>query len=85
MPKRKLLTLTDEASAILPKLAGYHDQGTYVSQLIMEAARQTSQIEGEEFEEVDLAALRRMVQRLARDVTALKGEVASLRENRSKE
>jgi len=38
MPKRKMLTLSDTAADFLPKLAGYHDQGAYVSQLITAAA-----------------------------------------------
>jgi hypothetical protein len=85
MPKRKLLTLSDEAAEILPKLAGYHDQGTYVSQLIMEAAKQTDPEEVGELEEADIATLRRMVQRLMRDVAGLKDEVAGLKETRPKQ
>jgi len=34
MPRRKTLTLSDKAADLLPQLAGYRDQGAYVSQLI---------------------------------------------------
>jgi len=41
MPKRKVLTLTDKAADLLPRLAKkYHDQGAFVSQLIEGAAEQ---------------------------------------------
>ena len=52
MTKRKTLTLTDEAADLLPKLAGYHDQGLYMSQLIVAAAIAANLIPGKEPEEV---------------------------------
>ena len=48
MPKRKTLTLSDDAAEVLPKLAGYHDQGIYISQLIMSAAVDANLVSAEE-------------------------------------
>jgi hypothetical protein len=70
MPKRKMLTLTDHAAELLPRLAGkYHDQGTYVSQLIEDAA--VSQSRAAEVEQADLAALRQIVADLIQRVELL--------------
>ncbi len=50
MPKRKTLALTDEAAEVLPKLAGYHDQGNYISQLIMSAAVEANLVPAQEIQ-----------------------------------
>ncbi len=52
MTKRKTLTLTDEAAGLLPKLAGYHDQGLYISQLIVAAAGAAQLVPTKDPEEV---------------------------------
>ena len=74
MPKRKTLTLTDKAADLLPRLSGYRDQGTYVSQLIESAADHTDPIvlaEAQEVEEADLPTLRRLMRRLMRDLNEM--------------
>jgi hypothetical protein len=42
MPKRKVLILSDRAAELLPKLAGYQEQGRYVSRLIEAAGESAS-------------------------------------------
>jgi len=54
MPKRKLLTLTDDAAEFLPKLAGYHDQGAYVSQLIATAAVDANLVSAQDLAETQV-------------------------------
>jgi hypothetical protein len=78
MPKRKVLTLTDEAADLLPKLARYHDQGTYVSQLITAAAQHTSLEDVEDVEKADIVTLRRLVRDLLRDMADVKMVVGKI-------
>lgn len=70
MSKRKMLTLTDRAAELLPRLAvKYHEQGTLVSRLIEEEAIRREQAKAAE--QGDLAVLRRQLEEIMHKVDAL--------------
>lgn len=70
MSKKKLLTLTDRAAELLPQLAGYHDQGAFVSKLIEDAAERKQ--DAAVVEQADLTTLRQLVADLMQEMQALK-------------
>ncbi|HMA37049.1 MAG TPA: hypothetical protein VKY74_21515 [Chloroflexia bacterium] len=78
LSKRKTLTLTAKAAALLPKLAGIRDQGNYVSQLIEAAA-----IDHERrvtIAQADLPVLRHLVATLTLELATVKAQVQELNE-----
>lgn len=71
--KRKTLTLTDRAADLLGTLAGYHDQGLFVSQLIEAAATQEDR--RAQVEQADLPTLRKLLQEVLVEVAILRAKV----------
>src|SRR4051812_22916021 len=72
MPKKKLLTLSDRAAELLPQLAGYHDQGAFVSRLIEEEANR--QALAKAIEQEDLPTLREIARELLQERNRIREE-----------
>lgn len=83
MPKRISITLDDDAAQLLPKLAARagkpHRAGQYLSDLLRTAAEQADIAPIDQAEPMDVDALNRRLQKLAREMAAIKADVIALK------